>query len=264
MAAKKKFRAAPKLEKTVIVLPDLHDAPGLCQDRFKWIGQYLNDEQPDAVINIGDTADLESLCSHVKNESWEGKFKPSFLSDLESLNKSLELINQHYKPENKPVRHITLGNHEHRAWTFVSANPEMYGVQDLLTKTLEQNGWTWSKYGEYFTYENVDFTHVPFGSGMGKPIGGKTAMQRIANESIRDLVFGHTHRFGYFTTPKLGPDRKVTVVNVGCGLPWGKVQDYARLASTGWWWGIVKLSIKDGAINGFEQIPMYQLENAYK
>lgn len=245
--------------KRVVVLPDLHDDPSLSKDRFKWIGKYLTHEQPDAVIGIGDTADFESLCSHVKNESFQGKFKPSFLKDLASLNEALALLNKHYKPKNKPFKHITLGNHEHRVWTFCDDNPEMFGMQDLLTDVLKNNGWNYSKYGEYVNYSGVDFTHVPFNS-MGRPT---SSLNQIANKSNRDIVFGHTHRFDYISAAKFGNNKKITVVNVGCGLPWGHVQGYAKLSSTGWWWGVVMLTIYKGRIEAISMVPMFELEERF-
>ena len=245
--------------KKVIVLPDLHDSPDIPKDRFRWIGRYLTKEQPDAVINIGDTADMESLCSHVKNETFHGKFKPSYIKDVASLNEALGILYRNYKPKNKPIMHVTLGNHEHRAWTYADANPEMYGMQDYLTKVFENNGWSWSKYGEYYNYSGVDFTHVPFNS-MGRPT---SSLNQIANKSNNDVVFGHTHRFDYLTAPKFGPNRKVTVVNVGCGLPWGHVQNYAKLSSTGWWWGVVKLTIYKNRIESCHHKPMFELEKEF-
>lgn len=135
----------------------------------------------------------------------------------------------------------------------------MYGMQDLLTNILINNGWTWTKYGEYFNYHGVDFTHVPFNS-MGRPT---SSLNQIANKSNRDVVFGHTHRFDYLSAAKFGNNNKISVVNVGCALPWGHVQSYAKLSSTGWWWGIVELIIYQGRIEGVSAIPMFELENEF-
>lgn len=243
----------------VLVLPDMHDSPELDKERFKLIARHATATQPDAIISIGDIADVESLCSHVKNQTFKGRFKPAYLKDLESIAEALSLFEDNFKTDKDIVKHITLGNHEERIWWFVDNNPEMAGMEDLFTAILEGHGWSWTRYGDYYNYQGVDFTHAPL-TTMGKPMGGKTALQRVANESIKDIVFGHTHKYGYIQVPKLGLDRRTTAVNVGVGLPQGMVKDYARLNQTGWWWGIVELTIMNGRIEGVNNIPMRELD----
>lgn len=249
---------------TIVVIPDLHDCPKTDTTRLKWIARFINDYLPDHIIQIGDILDMESLCSHVPNDTVGGKLKPHFMADIESLAHALDDFKKTLTPAAKKIpRHITLGNHEHRCWLWEKYNPEVAGMfQHALTSVLEASGWTYTMYGEYYTVAGVDFTHVPL-NGLGKPYGGKTAITRIANESMADIVYGHTHKFEYRSVTKLGPNRGVTAINVGCALEWGVTKDYTGYNPTDWWWGIVTLTIKDGRIVGFQQIPMFELEENY-
>ena len=45
----------------IIVIGDAHDSPHISQDRFKWIGKYIKQSQPDYIIQIGDWASFDSL-----------------------------------------------------------------------------------------------------------------------------------------------------------------------------------------------------------
>ena len=43
------------------------DSPNIKQDRFKWIGQYIKQAEPDYIIQIGDWASFDSLSFFQKN-----------------------------------------------------------------------------------------------------------------------------------------------------------------------------------------------------
>jgi hypothetical protein len=94
-------------------------------------------------------------------------------------------------------------------------------------------------------------------------MGGKNVSANVGRESTRDVVFGHTHKFSTLDVPKLGDNNKITVVNVGCALPWGEIKEYARLGQTGWWWGVCLITIFDGKIIAVKQKPMLSLKNDY-
>jgi hypothetical protein len=162
-------------------------------------------------------------------------------------------------PSYQPKKIITLGNHEHRAWLWEDENPEDEGMKTAqVLNMFTSYGWEPHPFGKHVTVLNVDFTHIPK-SIMGKPIGGQNVATTVGNKSIRDTVFGHTHKYNVITAPKTGDNNKITVVEVGCGLPDGEIENYAKLSMTGWWWGIVALSIKDGRIDGVNAIPMRTL-----
>ncbi len=250
-------------DKTILVIPDLHDNPEERKDRFKWIACLATDRNVDHVVCLGDAADVDSLCGHVANHTLDGKTKPAFVRELESLALAFETFRRHYKPTKPASLHMTIGNHEHRIWRFENENPEVAGAfSGPYTDLLEAFGWNYVMFGDYITIEGVNFTHRPL-NGMGKPFGGQNAAQAVAREALADTVFGDSHKLNVATKAKVGGgNTMITVLEAGCALEWGKVKGYARNSMTGWWWGVHILTCSNG-IRGIESIPMYKLERLY-
>ena len=80
----------------IIVIGDAHDAPNVSQDRFKWIGKYINKSQPDYIIQIGDWASMDSLSFFQKNSSQAGKLKDAYMVDINSLRSSIDILDKYY------------------------------------------------------------------------------------------------------------------------------------------------------------------------
>lgn len=245
-----------------LVIGDAHDSPLLPKDRFAWIGAHAEQSKPDIIIQIGDFATLDSLNSHVPNESYGGKAKPTFMADMESFNLALEAFGS--RLNHKPEMHCTLGNHERRLYLFEDRAPEAYGMmQHELQSIFDRHGWTFSPYGSITYYGGVGFVHAPI-NRMGKSIGGKNAENTTANELIHDLVFGHSHIERMTRYSKLGPSNYVIALNVGCALPDGHVEDYAEHSmSGGWSWGITEVTLQHGHIQDRHWISMTRLEELY-
>lgn len=250
----------------VLVVGDLHDNPKDNKRRFKWIAKCATAEKPDAVILLGDLSDFDSLCSHMPNHTHEGKTKLPFQKDLESLAKAFQLMDEHLELPKSCIKHITLGNHDNRIWLFENENPESYGSLSFpFIGMLESYGWSWTPYGKHFDFQGVQFTHRPL-NGMGRPMGGKFAARAVAADTLLDTVFADTHKFNDFSLVKSGQDienRRVRVVECGCAMEWGKIKKYARFSTTGWWWGVVMLTIINGRIEGVRSIPMFRLKQRY-
>jgi hypothetical protein len=96
---------------------------------------------------------------------------------------------------------------------------------------------------------------------MGKPYGGMHAENQISRDALHDIVFGHTHKRLDKTFPKIGG--KITVMNLGCSLPEGHVEEYAKHSITGWSYGVYEIGIKDGIINERTWVPMNKLIEEY-
>lgn len=81
------------------------------------------------------------------------------------------------------------------------------------------------------------------------------ATAAIARDALHDVVFGHTHKRTDKAFPKMGAQR-ITVINLGCSLPEGHVEDYAKHSLTGWSYGVYLLDIKDGRLHQSTWLPM--------
>lgn len=246
----------------VLAIGDAHDSPSLPdKSRFKWMGRHAHETAPDYIVQIGDFATLDSLNTHDPNDTLRGQQKPSFLKDMESFQAALRAFEEGLDGAVGEKR-VALGNHEDRALRFINRTPE---VADMLDKALygplEDHGWSLSPFGAFTFIGDVGFTHAPIGAH-GKPYGGMHAENQISRDSIFDVVFGHTHKPLVKRFPKMNRQH-LTVVNLGCCLPTGHVEEYARHSLTGWGYGVYDLRIVNGRIEGAAWHSMDDLAERY-
>jgi len=245
----------------VVWFTDAHNSPKQDTARFKWLAQYINEKNPDAVIDTGDFDDLESLCGHVGNETHDGRFKPSFQADLEASALAHQTIKDNLRVS--PTLFRTLGNHEDRLFAFENRNPEIFGMmQHAYLSMIEGFGWTITKYKDYLDIAGVDFTHVPM-TVMNKPAGGRQLANTVAKGSMRDVCFGHTHKYSRHNDCKFGPSRSVTAIEGGCFMPEGYMPSYAKGSMKEFWYGVHYLTILGGKILDHETVSMHQLRRRY-
>jgi hypothetical protein len=166
-------------------------------------------------------------------------------------------------PDYKPKLMFLQGNHEYRLERFENAHPESIGTYTLeRDQIFAQWGWQMRRYGELFYVNGVAFTHHP-NNAAGRAYGGKTGPQRAANDSTVPIVSGHTHRRQVHDCPKNGPIDVISMVEIGCGLPWGTIESYAQHGMTGWWYGVVDLRCQAGVITDVSFVSMLTLEERY-
>ena len=245
----------------VLVIGDAHDSPHIPdKSRFTWIGKYINETRPDVVIQIGDFMTADSVSAHTGNHTLAGKTKPIFEDDIRSFRLALDALDSEIKYN--PQKHCTLGNHERRIYLYEDEHPEVAGKLSCdLDLAFRSKHWEYSPYGQPTFYGGVAFLHAAI-NRLGKTFGGKTAENQIANESLTDVVIGHSHIKRVVKYPKLH-HRHITVANAGCALPEGYIEDYAQHAQTGWSYGLMTLTIKDGHIRDDEWVSMGALQEKY-
>ena len=243
----------------ICAIGDAHDSPKIPnKERFEWIGAHIKATKPDVVVQIGDFLTLDSLNNYEPNETFAGKLKPTFQADVGSFIEALGAMDI-----DGPELHCTLGNHEQRLFAYENNHPEVYGMMQIeLQGAFERFGWTFSPYKFIQKYGGVGFTHSATNS-MGRAYGGKNSENSIANDSLFDLVIGHSHRRRLVRVPKIGDDNNLAVLNLGCALPDGFIESYARHSSTGWSFGIYDLTIQHGSLQSESFIPMSELGSLY-
>ena len=116
----------------IIVIGDTHDSPNIPQDRFKWIGKYIKEQEPDYIIQIGDFASFDSLSYFQKNSTQAGKLKDAYMVDIDSLRSAINLLDKYIDNDRIP-RHCTFGNHEQRVYKFEENIPEIAGMMKKRT-----------------------------------------------------------------------------------------------------------------------------------
>jgi len=247
--------------KRVFYFTDTHLDENLETDHLVWIGKWIKDGKPDYVVHGGDLINIDSISTHNELHSLEGQQKPKLLRDFEAMERGMELINEH---SGGVQIHVTLGNHEVRIWDYENRRPEMQGfVSTRFNDIFKRCGWTYSPYGQYYKLHGVDFVHAPLPT-QKQPMGGKNVVNNVANGSIADVVFGHTHRMATTTMVKLGNDVSVTVINAGCTMPLGYIPKYIGNGATGWWHGVVELVIDCGKIVSYNMVDLHSLKERYK
>ena len=127
------------MTKRHLVIPDSHSMPSHNNDRFEWLGKFIFDLKPDVVIDIGDSADMESLCFWDKGK--RGYDTRSYLDDIECYQDAMEKLWHPFKRNKKKMPHRikTRGNHEDRINKAVSSAGVMTGT--FCIDDLEEKRW---------------------------------------------------------------------------------------------------------------------------
>lgn len=249
----------------ILVIGDLHQDPRHA-DRLPiltWIARYASEHRFTRIIQVGDWPTWDSVNQHDKNDTLAARCKPGIRDDLDNLLQSQQAFRLGIADDYRPKLDFLLGNHENRLERFENANPESVGTFTLSRdETFARFGWRTRQYGELFYVEGVGFTHHPV-NGAGRAYGGKTGPQRAANESTVPVVSGHTHRRQVHDSPKIGPVDAISMVEVGCALPWGSVESYAKHSLTGWWYGVVPMTVNAGQITDLAFVSMIELRRRY-
>lgn len=248
----------------VLAVGDTHDDPRLQnKERFEWIGRCAADLGVDRVVQVGDFGTWDSVSRHEDRSTITGRSLPTFEDDLASCRMALMALDRGLG-DWRGQKHITLGNHEDRVKIYENLNPvHEGGMYHRMVEAFVQYGWDWRAYREYLFIQGVGFTHVPQNI-MGRPYGGKT-LNQIGNDAIFPLVFGHSHKGGHLPVAKIGPSCKIDIINLGCALPHGHVEDYAKLSTTGWQYGVYELHLQAGQIVNApgRYISMLELRDKY-
>jgi len=247
----------------VCVIGDAHDDPRLeDKSRFTWMGRWCSDVAPDYIVQLGDWGTFDSMSRHAEKGSLAQRAQPSFMQDVESLYESVHAFDRGLGG-GSATKIFTAGNHEDRVGRYENSNPDVLGaLVPQWRGAFHESGWRIHEYGEYAFIDNVGFTHHPV-NGMGRAYGGKTGNQRAGNDSVFSIVHGHDHKLERVSSPKVGPYGPVEIISAGCSLPWGWVEPYAKLSPSGWWWGVIRLTIQNGQITDMDAVSMLTLESRY-
>jgi hypothetical protein len=249
----------------VVAIGDHHDRPGRDKTRATWIGRYIAQTQPEAVVAIGDWCNLDSLSTHEQPGSANDADRPPFHEELDSLHESLAAFHADFPVGSIPV-YFTHGNHEFRTFRAANRQPKLNGDMPLrLEEVFTRFRWQTRPFGECLTLYDVDFVHCWLNK-MGREVGGDNLLL-IANKCARSFCMGHTHVNAVVPQTKYGHDfgrgRKITVVNLGTSLPFGMVEKYSGLAMVGWGYGIYDLRIRAGEILSAKHIDMLELAEKF-
>lgn len=213
----------PEKHKKRLVIGDAHTYPGDNLDRFYAAGEAIVGLDVDEVVTIGDFVNMQSLSSYDRPGSKELE-NHRVLEDIESGRNALLALRQAHDRRNaqlkrtkhaqkKVVFHYIEGNHEERIKRLWAQNAVFDGAFDLSVEYKDLVD-TYTPYREYIELDGVLYTHIPFhGSG---PISSVYGAYRVLQYAGNSVVYGHTHKLDYSRSRRIGMEKGIFALNVGC------------------------------------------------
>lgn len=236
----------------ILVIPDSHAHPHHNNDRFLHLGRLILDRRPDIVIDIGDSADMPSLCSYDRGTIRAEGMR--YTEDLRAYREAQELLwaplreynemrSRNKKAQWLPHRIKCVGNHENRIERAALEDPKLHGHLSLAD--LEEHKY----YDEVYPFctpvviESIAFQHYFTSGVMGNPVGGLHAAASLVRKNHMSSVCGHAHTRDYWESIRPDGNRVFGLV-VGCYVDYEPnwTKEYKR-----WWSGVVMLNdVRDG------------------
>ena len=198
----------------IVCIGDTHAHPDYNNKRFKVLGQFCAEEQPDYIVQIGDWSDMTSFNSHGTKLEHEGtRWKYDVEVTLDSLHEFEKPIRR--RKRKMPRKVITLGNHEHRINRWLNENPKAIGHVSVEMLGFEKFGWTVFPFGRETEIAGFDFVHH-LGSQTGRAAAISFPQQRYqvsrANPQLSGTLISRT------TYPSPTRTARSMVWTLGCAI----------------------------------------------
>ena len=248
-----------------LVIPDAHAKPDTDLSRADLLAKLIADVKPTTVIDLGDTADMPSLCSYDKGtKSFHGR---SYERDIDAHAEFQERI---WKPLSRrkkkmPRRIRIIGNHDYRIWRAIEIQPELEGhrfgvsprdldLERYYTDVVEYNGGT----PGIINVDGVHYSHFFVSGVKGLPIGGEHSASSLLTKQFQSCTVGHSHLLDFATKTRADGTRMNGLV---AGVFQEHFSDFAGESNKLWWKGVV---IKRGVEGGMYDPEFVSLERLRK
>jgi len=229
---------------THLIIPDSHAHPDFHNKRFEWLGKLITDVKPDVVLNIGDMADMPSLCSYDKGtKGFEGR---RYKKDIDAaINANERLFEPIKKAKKKRPRFVmTLGNHENRINRAVSSDAILDGTISIEDLEYERFGWEVIPFNDKIVIDRIAYTHYFTSGVMGRPIGGEHPAKSLLNKQHMSCTAGHSHTRDFAEDTNAAGEK---ILGLVCGCYQDYWADFAGPANELWRPGVVvKRNVEDG------------------
>ncbi len=235
-----------------LIIGDSHSKPDVSNDRFKWLGELIMERQPEVIIDIGDSADMASLCSYdVGSVRAEGRRYADDIKAYKDAQKKLfapmvKYNNTHSKwkkKQYKPELIKTRGNHEHRITRAANETPAMYGHLKLEDLQEASFGWDCYDFLKPAVIDGIAYQHYFTSGVMGRPIGGVNHARTLVSKCYMSCEQGHSHMRDFWEDTKVDGSKVFGLV-VGCYF--GHAEEYTS-ENHRFWRGITYLrEVREG------------------
>lgn len=235
-----------------IMIPDLQVTPDTPTDHLSWIGEYIVEQKPDVVVQIGDLADMESLSSYDKGKrSFEGR---RYIRDIDSAHKAMKQLNQPLTDYNlrqtmnkkklyRPDKRITLGNHEYRIQRAIEDDARLDGTLGLQDLDFAHYGWKSHDFLEPVEIDGVHYAHFFANPMSGRPFGGQSIDTRLK-------TIGFSFSMGHQQVCMTGQrylNNGSRIRGLVCGACYLHDEDYMGHQGNSYWRGLfVKHEVRNG------------------
>ena len=236
------------MSRTHLVIPDAHATPEESNRRAEWIGHLINDVKPDVVVNLGDGADMASLCSYDKNtKNFQGR---SYKKDIECFHDFQDRLWAVVRRQKKrsPETVYLIGNHEQRIERACSIQPELEGTIDYGDLNLSEwyNKVVWYEGSTPGTIEidGVVYAHYLVSGVSGRPISSENMGAALINRCYNSVTVGHNHTLDFAVRTRRAGNK---ILGLCAGVCQEHSPNFAGAAANLWWRGvIVKRNVSDG------------------
>tara|TARA_R110000796_G_scaffold74740_4_gene168113 strand:+ start:1792 stop:2562 length:771 start_codon:yes stop_codon:yes gene_type:complete len=239
-----------------MLVPDAHAYPGDDFERFEMAGALALKERPDVIINIGDLADMESLSTYdVGKTGFEGR---RYSKDIRAARDALDAFDKpinkynlrqkkNKKPQYKPRRVLTLGNHEERINRAISCDAKLEGTFSIDDLGYKEHGWDVRPFLQAIEIDGIYYNHYFVSGVMGRPISGENPAKTICKKHMESCTAGHAHILDTACLTATG-GRRVRGLVGGCFFE--HHMPYAASTEYMWWKGLlIKHDVVDGNYN---------------
>jgi predicted phosphodiesterase len=228
----------------IVVIGDMHAHPDYDLARFEEAGRFCAEEQPDAIVQIGDWADMCSINMHGSRLELESR---RYSEDIGIANESLAVFHEPIarRKRKKPRLIFTEGNHEWFISKLVHQTPQLKGTIDRRHIEFERYGWETYEYRREVQLAGFRFVHN-LGSQTGRAARVDSPSNGVKALGVSTVV-GHSHSFRQI--PLSFKDRRVWGIDVGCLIhkDMGPQQHWSCDTAYKYWRG---LWVFDNAANG--------------
>lgn len=251
----------------IIVIPDVQIKPGADLSYIRWISKYVVDKKPDALVIIGDWADMPSLSSYdVGTKSFEGR---TYRDDILAANDGLQILMAPIQEELERIgrRHIkrwnlrkvvTLGNHEARINVAIEKDRKLDGLISTDDIFFKQWGFEVYPFLEVVLVGGIAFSHYFCSGVMGRPI---TTARSLLNKMHMSCIAGHQQGYDVATANRADGAR-LTAIIAGSAYPHDEA--YLNAQTNQHWRGILMLNEVTGGTFDAMQVSLKFLEERYK
>lgn len=224
----------------LVVYSCCHADPRFDNDRADLLGELIYEQRPDVVVDLGDAADMNSLCQHEVS-----KLEPmtTYGDDIEAFLDFQSRVRAKFSRYHRKKPHwIWLeGNHEYRIRRALEADPRLDGAVSydhlMLDKWYDETYFYKNSAPYPLVFENTVFAHFLTSGNYGNPMSSIHHGYNLVKKTGMSTFVGHTHKRSHYMDEGMSGSPQGVVV--GCFK--GHEEYWAGQANNDWWHGVVVL-----------------------